>query len=113
MKALKVVKVIAIVIVAALVLGFVVMHLWNWLMPSIFGLRSITFWQAIGLLLLSKLLLGGFHKHGAHRYGWKRQMEQKWDRMTPEERESFRKGCRLTYGSDRSSQHYSNDSEGL
>ena len=47
-------------IVAALALGFIVMHLWNWLMPPVFGLRIIGFWQALGLLLLSKILFGGF-----------------------------------------------------
>ncbi|MEQ6124739.1 hypothetical protein AAON49_11090 [Pseudotenacibaculum sp. MALMAid0570] len=40
--------------------GYVIMYLWNWLMPSIFGLTTITFWQAIGLCLLSKILFGGF-----------------------------------------------------
>ncbi|MBL4606091.1 MAG: hypothetical protein JKY02_10650 [Flavobacteriaceae bacterium] len=46
--------------------GYIIMYLWNWLMPEIFGLTTITFWQAIGLGLLSKLLLGGFggDKHG-------------------------------------------------
>lgn len=97
MRALKVLKIIAIVIVAALAMGFVVMHLWNWLVPGIFGLRMITFWEAIGLLLLSKLLLGGFHKHGG-RAGWKRHMEEKWEKMSPEERERFRKGIRGCWG---------------
>ena len=40
--------------------GFVIMYLWNWLMPEIFGLTVITFWQAIGLGLLAKLLFGTF-----------------------------------------------------
>ncbi len=44
--------------------GFVVMHLWNWLMPVIFGLTTITFWQAVGLFILSKILLSGFHGKG-------------------------------------------------
>ena len=39
--------------------GFVVMWLWNWLMPLIFGLPTITFWQAAGLFILFKILLGG------------------------------------------------------
>ena len=64
MRVLKVVKVVVLVLVAAAVMSLVVMHLWNWLMPAIFGLRTITFLQAVGLLLLSKILLGGFHKHG-------------------------------------------------
>ncbi len=34
------------------IFGEVVMHLWNWLMPMLFGLHAITFWQGIGLLIL-------------------------------------------------------------
>lgn len=40
--------------------GYLLMYLWNWLMPLIFGLPVITFWQALGLCLLSKILFGGF-----------------------------------------------------
>lgn len=99
MRLVKVVKVLVIVLVAATVLSFLVMQLWNWLMPSIFGLRTITFFQALGLLLLSKILLGGFHKHGgrsawSRRREWKRKMKQRWDNMSPEERERFRAGMR-------------------
>lgn len=47
----------------ALVFGFVVEWLWNWLMPGIFGLRQITYWQAFGLLLLAKIFFGGFRHH--------------------------------------------------
>ncbi len=49
----------------ALVLGMVVVWLWNWLMPDIFGLKQITYWQAVGLLFLGRLLIGGFH-HAVH-----------------------------------------------
>ena len=49
-----------IIVLLAIAFGFVIMYLWNWLMPAIFGLTTITFWQAIGLGLLSKLLFGGF-----------------------------------------------------
>lgn len=65
--------IIIVLIIAALILGFgyVIMYLWNWLMPAIFGLTTITFWQAIGLGLLSKLLFGGFsgdkHKRKSRR----------------------------------------------
>ena len=95
MRVFKVLKVIAIVIVAAVVLGLVVEHLWNWLMPAIFGLRTIGYWQAVGLLLLSKILLGGFHKHGGGggRH-WRAKMEEKWAQMSPEEREKFRAGMK-------------------
>jgi hypothetical protein len=83
------------VIVAAVVLGLVVEHLWNWLMPAIFGLRTIGYWQAVGLLLLSKILLGGFHKHGrGGRRQWREKMERKWAKMSPEEREKFRAGMK-------------------
>jgi hypothetical protein len=92
----KVLKILALVIVAAFVFGFVTMSLWNWLMPAVFGLKVITFWQALGLLLLGKILFGGFHKHGSHGgpRGWKRHMEERWARMTPEEQEKFRAGMR-------------------
>jgi hypothetical protein len=92
MKLLRGIKVLCIVCIACLVLGFVVEHLWNWLMPSIFGLRTITYWQALGLLVLSKILLGGFHKHGRNK--WKRGMDGRFANMTPEERMRFREGMR-------------------
>jgi hypothetical protein len=38
--------------------GFVILWLWNWLMPMLFGLREITYWQAIGIFLLAKILFG-------------------------------------------------------
>lgn len=78
------------------VFSFVVMWLWNWLMPAVFGWHVITFWQAVGLLVLSKILFGGF-RGGPHRHwGWRRRMMERWDKMTPEEREKFRQamhGC--------------------
>ncbi|GAA3621895.1 hypothetical protein [Flavivirga jejuensis] len=43
----------------AILFGFVIMWLWNWLMPEIFGLTTLTYWQAVGLFILLKLLLGG------------------------------------------------------
>ncbi len=70
--------------------GFVVMGLWNWLMPPLFGLKTITYWQALGLFILAKILFGGFR--GA-RGGYRRdRMRERWERMTPEERERFRQG---------------------
>jgi len=71
--------------------GEVVMRLWNWLAPSLFGWHPITFWQAIGLLLLCRILFGGFGGHGRDRSKWRRPMAERWERMTPEEREKFRK----------------------
>lgn len=88
------IKIAVMVVAACLVFGFVIMRLWNWLMPAIFGLRTISFAQALGLLVLSKLLLGGFHRHGGGGHGWKRHMEERFAKMTPEERERFRAGMR-------------------
>jgi hypothetical protein len=71
--------------------GEVIMHLWNWLLPSLFGWRAITFWQSLGLLLLSRILFGSWHG-GRDRSGHRRDRAERWERMTPEEREKFRQG---------------------
>lgn len=87
-------KIILFVLVAAAVLGFVTMELWNSLLPQIFGWNRITYWQALGLIILSRILFGGFHRHSGHRDQWRRRMKSRWEHMTPEEREKFRKGMR-------------------
>ena len=53
---LKAMKILLFVLLASVVFGFIVQGLWNWLMPALFGLHVITFWQALGLFLLSKIL---------------------------------------------------------
>ena len=73
------------------VFGWIVASLWNALMPTIFGLGAITFWQALGLLLLSRILFGSFR--GGPR-GIRHGMRRRWARMTPEERLRFREGMR-------------------
>lgn len=79
----------------AALIGFVVMGLWNWLMPDLFGLTEITFWQALGLLILSKILFGGWkggHHHREHRGGyWKKRFRDKWQNMSEEEKEKYRR----------------------
>lgn len=72
----------------AIVLGFAVMFLWNWLAPSLFGWRVVSFWQALGILVLSKILFGGFRGGRCCKPG----LMGRWSGMTPEERERFRKG---------------------
>ncbi|MCX6310658.1 MAG: hypothetical protein NT084_03385 [Bacteroidetes bacterium] len=93
----------AVVALAALGFGYVTMQLWNWLMPAVFGLKMISFWQAFGILILAKILFGGFHRgtggkccghggwknHGGH---WKNRWESKMANMTPEEKEKFISG---------------------
>ena len=71
------------------IFGEVVMHLWNWLLPILFGWRSITFWQALGLLALCRILFGGWGG-GSNGHGSRRRKRELWERMTPEEREKFR-----------------------
>jgi len=85
----RIVKFVVTGIVAMAVFGFVVLGLWNWLMPSIFGLRQISFWQALGLVILSKIFFGSFHSHNGRRRSWRR-MRERWEQMTPEEREKLR-----------------------
>lgn len=74
--------------------GGLVMQLWNWLLPSLFGWRIITFWQAVGILALCRILFGGFGRHGFSRSNFRRRMAERWERMTPEQREKFRQGMR-------------------
>jgi len=83
--------------------GELVMYLWNWLMPTLFGWRQITFWQAVGLLALCRILFGGW-SGGGHgpRSNMRRRidqrMDERWERMTPEEREKFRQSWRSRCG---------------
>jgi Ca2+/H+ antiporter, TMEM165/GDT1 family len=60
-------------------------------MPGIFGMHAIGFWQALGLLILSKILFGFRGRPGGGMY-WRRRMMERWQQMTPEEREKFRAG---------------------
>lgn len=75
------------------VVGFITMQLWNWLIPSLFHGPIITIWQALGLLLLSKLLFWGFgggkgqHHSDRKKAFWRARWQQKFASMTPEERE--------------------------
>lgn len=81
--------------------GSVVRMLWNWLLPPLFGLPAITFWQALGLLLLARILFG-FGGHGGGRRdkigarAWDKiadrvadRVGERLDGLSPEERERF------------------------
>ncbi len=72
--------------------GEVVLHLWNWLLPGLFGWKQLTFWQALALLALCRILFGGFGMRGSRdgmRSRIRRRVAERWDRMTPEEREKY------------------------
>ncbi len=95
---LRVLKFALFATVALAVMSFLVMSLWNVLLPSIFAVRAISFWQALGLLVLSKILFGGFRPHGGGSQRWRRRMVERWEQMTPEEREKFKQGMRRACG---------------
>jgi hypothetical protein len=78
--------------------GELVRQLWNWLLPPLFGWRQITFWQALGLLALCRILFGGFGRHGSGRPNFRRRMKERCGNMTPEEREKFRQAMRERWG---------------
>jgi len=70
----------------------------NRLLPPLFGWRQITFWQALGILALCRILFGGFGRHGSGRSSFRRRMEERCQHMTPEERERFRQRMRERWG---------------
>ena len=94
MRIQRVFKFTALALVAIAVFSFVVMQLWNWIVPPVVGWHPITFWQALGLLVLSKILFGSFRGGVGRHMHWRRRMMERWEQMTPEEREKFREGMR-------------------
>ncbi|MBN2078617.1 MAG: hypothetical protein JW838_06600 [Spirochaetes bacterium] len=56
---------VALAVLFAFLFGLLVQYLWNWLMPGLFGLGTITYWQAVAMVILAKLLFGslGGHRH--------------------------------------------------
>jgi len=84
-------------------LAAVVMWLWNWVMPALFqGVQVIDYWHALGLLVLCRILFGGFRGHGGGHGGWHGHRHwykwQKLNDMTPEEREQFFQHRRRPFG---------------
>ncbi|SMG49131.1 hypothetical protein [Paraburkholderia susongensis] len=80
-------KAVLLVLIIA-VLGWIVMTLWNWILPTlVVGAHALDYPRAIGLLVLCRILFGGFRGHG----GWHRRKQwEHWQRMTPQEREQLR-----------------------
>jgi hypothetical protein len=78
--------------------GQIVLHLWNWLLPPLFGWRELTFWQALGMLVLCRILFGGFGFSRSGRSDYRGRMKERWEKMTPEERERVRQGWRGRWG---------------
>lgn len=90
--------------------GYLVRGLWNWVLPPLFGWPLITFWQAVGLLGLCRVLFGGLGLHRSGHSRFRRRMfermgerieerlEERYVQMNPEERERFRQRLRERFG---------------
>ena len=88
------VKFVVFAAVAITVGSAVVMGLWNWVMPGTFGLPALTLGKAFALLVLSRILLGGIQGGMGRRVHWRRRMRERFEQMSPEQREQFMQGMR-------------------
>jgi hypothetical protein len=85
------IKIALIVVASVIAMAAIVMWLWNWLVPELFHGPEVTFWQSLGLMLLTRILFRGFFGmkgKGMHR-SWG-PWRERWDKMTPEERQKMR-----------------------
>jgi hypothetical protein len=99
--AARVLKMVIFATIVIAVIGLVVLQLWNSLIPDIFGLRPISFWQALGLLALSWILFGRFGTFrgpGGCSSRWRHRMAERLEQMSPEERDKFRQGLESRCG---------------
>jgi hypothetical protein len=86
----KGIAIVIAVIVFIAVFSWVVMLLWNSLVPALFHGPALSYWQAFGVLLLSRILFGGIRGHRGHGH-WRRHMwRERWESLTPEERARLR-----------------------
>lgn len=92
----KVILIPLFILIILIPLGFVVWALWNNVLAEVVHVQRINFWQALGILALSKILFtggpwGNWGRHQRQKYGpWRRDMQEKLESMTPEEREQFK-----------------------
>jgi hypothetical protein len=83
-------KLMALAVAAVTVFGYAVMWLWNAVIPGATGFHAITYLQALALLVLSRILFGGLRGRGHRGWHWRASMQQRWQQMTPEERQRYR-----------------------
>jgi hypothetical protein len=95
---LRIIKFAAFFVVACAAVGFIVMRLWNWLVPGLFGGPVLSFAQALGLFVLGRLLFGRFGGGGGRRMGWRGS--RGWHRLSPEERQKLRDSMSRRCGGD-------------
>ena len=90
-KVVKIVKWTVVCVLFVLLFGYITMMLWNWLIPHLFNGPTITFIQALGILLLSKILFGGWGGRCSNHQGhWKSKYYEKLSGMSPEDKERFK-----------------------
>lgn len=80
---------LALIVVAVVAFGWIVMQLWNAVLPDVFGWKTISYFQALGLLVLSKIFFGGWHR-GGHHHGCHHRRHDGWANLSDEEREKLR-----------------------
>lgn len=90
MKKYWIIKMILFGAAAVFVMAFVVMGLWNWLIPALFTGPIISFWQAVGLMLLTRILFRGFAGMQGGRFRRCGDWKEKFEKMTPEQKEKMR-----------------------
>lgn len=88
----KVLQILIVLLIVIAGFGQAVLQLWNRLMPQIFALPALTFWQAVGLMALAWILFGSWRGVRPMGGAWGRGMGSRWHRMTPEQREQFLRG---------------------
>jgi len=90
----KAVMILVCITAFVMLFSFIVMSLWNAILPAVLGVKMITFWQALGILVLSKILFSGFgglhHKREQFKNRFRQRMMDKWSTMTPEEKQKFK-----------------------
>ncbi|MCA6434952.1 MAG: hypothetical protein IM600_11750 [Bacteroidetes bacterium] len=79
-------------------IGYIVMLLWNAIIPDLLKVGRLGFWQALGLLVLCKLLFGGFKMNGGYQNRTGKRWKEKFEAMSEEEREEFKARLKERYG---------------
>jgi hypothetical protein len=89
------------VLVVVALVALAVYGLWNGVLTEVVGVKVVTYWQALGILVLSRLLFGGFPVRRGGPFGppWRRRMMMKrWESLTSEQREKMREEMRKRFG---------------
>ena len=83
------------------VLTFAVYELWNGVLTDVLGVKTVTYWQALGMFILARILFGGFPGRRGGSFGppWRRRMMmERWQSLTSEQRDKMREEMRERFG---------------